>query len=112
MTVAIWCDKGEHPFSAKDPERQHFTKTAKRRYPSGNSYGNTVYSEVEEVTEEIDICGPCYNGTGVAALVIGKSETETLEEKNDDWQAGYDAAINRVTSATVTDYEPKHGSVR
>jgi hypothetical protein len=49
MSQAIWCDKGGHAFSAKDPDKEHYTST--RSVPNGNV--------VQQVTAELDICGPC-----------------------------------------------------
>lgn len=61
MSQALWCDKGDHAFSAKDPNKQHFTQTQTIEVPTGNSYGRTTYQAREEVTEELDICGPCWS---------------------------------------------------
>lgn len=69
MSTAIWCDTGKHAFSAKDPDRQHFTQTRQVRVQMGvgafHGQGITVeggrsYQERQEVTEELDVCGPCW----------------------------------------------------
>lgn len=60
MSEAKWCDKGDHPFSAKDPEKQHFVNTHEEPVLTGNSYGRATYQQREIVTEEMDICGPCW----------------------------------------------------
>lgn len=49
VSQAIWCDKGGHAFSAKDPDREHYTST--RNVQDGQI--------VKQVTAELDICGPC-----------------------------------------------------
>lgn len=61
MSTALWCDKGDHAFSAKDPFKQHFSQTQTVTVPTGNSYGRATYEERREVTEELDICGPCWS---------------------------------------------------
>lgn len=61
MSTALWCDKGDHAFSAKDPLKQHFSQTQTVTVPTGNNYGRTTYEERREVTEELDICGPCWS---------------------------------------------------
>lgn len=49
MSQAIWCDQGGHAFSAKDPDREHYTSS--RQVKEGNI--------VQQVTAELDICGEC-----------------------------------------------------
>lgn len=49
MSQALWCDKGGHAFSAKDPDREHYTST--RNVTNGNI--------TTQMTAELDICGPC-----------------------------------------------------
>lgn len=53
MSQALWCDKGAHAFSAKDPDREHYTST--RNVKDGNI--------VTQVTAELDICGACMRDT-------------------------------------------------
>ena len=53
MSQAIWCDKGDHAFSAKDPGREHYTST--RNVTEG--------SRVTQRTVEMDICGRCMSET-------------------------------------------------
>ena len=95
MSTAIWCDKGDHAFSAKDTERQHFTQTQLVTVPTGNSYGRTTYEERKEVTEELDICGPCWK-TGSPFSKDKPSEIEAAEEENalsetEMWRSKYEA---------------------
>ncbi len=45
MSQAIWCDPGDHAFSAKDPDAQQF----ERRYKDPDS-GDTI-------TDVINVCG-------------------------------------------------------
>lgn len=49
MSAALWCDKKGHAFSAKDPDREHYTST--RNVTNGNI--------TTQMTAELDICGPC-----------------------------------------------------
>lgn len=77
MSQALWCDKGGHAFSAKDPDKEHYTST--RSVPNGNL--------VQQVTAELDICGPCTkdvvlfeapqitSGVGVQDKVPGQVQT-------------------------------------
>jgi hypothetical protein len=63
MSTALWCDKGDHSFSAKDPDKQHFSQTQTVSVNTGNSYGRATYQDRQEITEELDICGPCWKKT-------------------------------------------------
>ena len=60
MSAALWCDKGNHAFSSKDEDKQHFIQSHTVKVPTGNSYGERTYQERREITEEVDICGPCW----------------------------------------------------
>jgi hypothetical protein len=85
MSNALWCDKGEHAFSAKDPEKQHFTKTQTVQVLTGNSYGNPTYQPRQEITEELDICGPCWkSGNDFSAKQINGPKKPTLEDLERD----------------------------
>ena len=67
--AALWCDIDDpetnlphsqvpgHPFSDKDVNRQHFSRTGSERVNTGNSYGNPTYQDREIVTAEMEICG-------------------------------------------------------
>lgn len=76
MSKALWCDVGNHAFSEKDPDKEHYTKTAKKKLMTGNSYGSPVYQEQEQATEEIDICGPC-----VAKQGLFQDQTDKVLER-------------------------------
>lgn len=108
MSGAIWCDKGEHAFSAKDPDKQHFTKTQSVDVMTGNSYGQPTYQPRQEIVEELDICGPCWkSGNDFAAKQINGPKdpaTKTLDEleKDDEqYRAGYEAAMEKVLAGKV-----------
>lgn len=102
MSQSLWCDKGDHAFSAKDENRQHFTQTQTVKFPTGNSYGRTTYEDRKEVTEELDICGPCWQ-TGSPfskdnpPAIQGYSEETIRAEKEAElseaemWRAKYEA---------------------
>jgi len=49
MSACLWCDAGEHPFSARDPESEVWKRKIK------TSDGQTV--EIDW-----DVCGPCKTG--------------------------------------------------
>lgn len=100
VSQALWCDKSDHAFSSKDPERQHFAQTQTVPVATGNSYGTPTYQDRMQVTEEIDICGPCWKSGGVMAeKAIPASPTlDDMQQYNDDWQAGYNAAIDHLTT--------------
>jgi len=50
MSAAVWCDMGEHAFSARNPGRKRRVETSIDPV-SG-----------EEITVQMDICGPCAVG--------------------------------------------------
>lgn len=52
MSEALWCDSGNHAFSAMDPDRQRFSQS---KMVKDDEYGGR-----KEVTTVLDICGPCY----------------------------------------------------
>lgn len=83
MSAALWCDSGEHAFSSKDPDKQHFTKQRAVKVPTGNSYGTTTYSDQREIVEEFDICGPCASSIGLFQGDTDKPKTKVLETKQD-----------------------------
>lgn len=74
MSQAIWCDKGAHAFSEKDEERQHFTQTRTVKLHTGNSYGNDTYQDRQQVTDEIDICGPCWKSANPFGAIQSEKE--------------------------------------
>lgn len=103
MSSVLWCDKGEHAFSVKDPDRRHFTQTATVEVPTGNSYGRTTYQQREEVTEELDICGPCYKSGNAfePRHEITTSETlDDMEENDEDYRRGFEAGVNHALYQT------------
>ena len=93
MSSALWCDKGDHAFSAKDPNKQHFSNTHTVSIPTGNSYGRVTYQERQEVTEELDICGPCWAKTNPFSP-DGKAAHELVADtQNEDYLRGYREGI-------------------
>jgi hypothetical protein len=95
MSGALWCDKGNHAFSMKDQNRQHFVNTHTVEVLTGNSYGNPTYQPRQEVTEEMDICGPHWleDNPFMAAepTAIEAAEAEAVESEADMWKAKYEA---------------------
>jgi hypothetical protein len=87
MSSALWCDKGEHAFSAKDLNRQHFTQTQTVTVNTGNSYGRPTYQDRQEVTEELDICGTCW----LKSNPFSAEETKPILEEN-----GYTKETNQT----------------
>lgn len=53
MSEAIWCDMGDHAFSANDPERHRLSES--KMVDSPDSYNGK-----KEVTTIVDVCGPCW----------------------------------------------------
>lgn len=51
VSQALWCDAGEHAFSARDPKRENWQRTMRNE-------------EGEEVTVPWDVCGECLQGAG------------------------------------------------
>lgn len=104
MSQAMWCDKGEHAFSAKDPDRQHFTKTATVEVPTGNSYGRATYQQREEITEQLDICGPCWKAGNDFSkrqperpeIPPEKATIEDLERDDTSYRAGFAAGQESI----------------
>jgi len=95
MSGVLWCDVGEHPFSMKDKNRQHFVNTHQVEVYTGNNYGNPNYQPRQEVTEEIDICGEHWmqnnpmKAPEVSAIDVAESEAE--ESAAEMWEAKYRA---------------------
>lgn len=53
MSVALWCDSGNHAFSSKDKDATKFTKETEKE----NRYGDIVTER-----EDFNICGPHSKG--------------------------------------------------
>lgn len=116
MSTALWCDKGDHAFSAKDPLKQHFSQTQTVTVPTGNNYGRATYEERREVTEELDICGPCWSKANPFSknnppAIQGYSEETIAAEKEAEvseaemWKARYEAEKARRDRV---DYRDNH----
>jgi hypothetical protein len=105
MSLVVWCDKGNHPFSGKDPNRQHFTQTKMVDVPTGNSYGQPTYQERQQVTSEMDICGPCWADENPFEPKE-KDAVPELELDSETWQAGFDAgeahALRKTNAKSTT----------
>jgi hypothetical protein len=95
MSGVLWCDKGEHPFSVKDVNKQHFVNTHTEPVLTGNSYGNPTYQQREQITEEIDICGPHWLNDNPFQTpetpAIEVAEAEAAESEAEMWKAKYEA---------------------
>lgn len=89
MSEVKWCDKGDHAFSAKDPGRQHFTQTQTVKVHTGNSYGNPTYQDQKEVTEELDICGPCWSKTNPFSPDSGPAKPLAAVPDDENYLRGY-----------------------
>jgi len=50
MSKALWCDPGQHAFSATDKGKTHFVSQEEIAMPWGEPKLETI---------EIDVCGPC-----------------------------------------------------
>lgn len=76
MSEALWCDRKEHPFSKKDPDRKHFTQS------TFDALGN------EEV-EELDFCGDCAKEmankrTVKAKTIVRRNIVKPSDDDDDD----------------------------
>jgi hypothetical protein len=95
VSTVLWCDKNNHPFSAKDKEKRHFVDTHEVEVLTGNSYGRPTYQDRQEVTEEIDICGPCWREENPFQArepdAIEMAEAEAEEADAAMWKAKYEA---------------------
>lgn len=98
MSTALWCDKGNHAFSSKDQFKRHFSSTHDVQVPTGNSYGQPTYQVRHEITEELDICGPCWEKTNPFSAdedapkeVEGPSKLDLLEKEKSDYERGFEA---------------------
>lgn len=49
MSQALWCDAGEHAFSARDPKREHWQRTLRG-------------DDGEEIQIPWDVCSQCLGG--------------------------------------------------
>lgn len=121
MSHALWCDYDDpatngiglvgHAFSDSDSDKQHYTKTRTVKINTGNSYGIATYQDRQEVTEEIDICGMHASGRAFSTKGIhAPDNTPTLadlEKENSNWQAGYEAAMERVLNNQASSYEER-----
>lgn len=71
MSQALWCDATEHPFSARDAERQRISIT--------------VFDDNgQEVLEARDFCGPCAKAAGLVKPKQGRYDalkTRILERQ-------------------------------
>lgn len=105
MSGTIWCDIDDpetnlphavgHPFSEKDINRQHFSRTGTERIHTGNSYGNPTYQDREIVTAEMDICG--YHWEKQNPFQPSKKEILAPEEEDptEEYLKGYREGILR-----------------
>lgn len=48
MSIALWCDAGNHAFSSKDPDAQEFTRTVKKKDRDGR---------IMMDQEDFNVCG-------------------------------------------------------
>lgn len=122
VSDAAWCNINDpetnaphqtgHAFDANDPNRQHMTKTQTVQVPTGNSYGQTMYQQRQEITETLDICGYHWgrqNPFQTEAIEGPKEKTsedsktlDELEDENNEWQAGYEAGIEHALRSKRT----------
>lgn len=54
MSLAKWCDQGNHPFSARDIKAEHWTR-------------NMAGPDGARVDVDWDVCGPCLENISAAA---------------------------------------------
>lgn len=95
MSQALWCDRGGHPFSGNDDDRQHFTQSRIVK-ASGNPLENRT-----QVTVEVDICGPCFAANNPFEPAP-KDSTRELETESKAYTEGYDAGVNHALRPSYT----------
>jgi hypothetical protein len=72
MSVALWCDAGEHAFSSKDPKKKVIIDVQEKE----NRYGDIV-----ETREEFNMCGPCQAKTGLFQGNTTKADEKAIQGK-------------------------------
>jgi hypothetical protein len=75
MSEVLWCDRGNHLFSANDPELKTWTER--------QSY---LEQQAGAKPARNDICGPCQvhtNGRDLVALLMPPKSKLTVEEIDD-----------------------------
>lgn len=80
-----------HSFPDSDPNRRHFEETKPIHRQTGNSYGQPVYQDQDEVTTIVEMCGYHWERVNPfrAATTPEKPKGEILaenEEYNRGWQ--------------------------
>ena len=116
MSASLWCDINDpetnvpnqigHSFSEKDPERQHFAQTQMVPIRTGDSFGRPTYQDREQVTDELDMCGYHWRKQNPFHAqnqpeIPAPPTLQDLEEKDNEWRAGYDAAMEKILSGKV-----------
>jgi hypothetical protein len=111
MSQTLWCDIDDpetnaphqmgHCFPAKDMDRKHFAQTQMVPTRTGDSYGRSTYQDREEITDELDMCGYHWRKQNPfhaanTPEIPAPPTLEDLEERDNEWRAGYDAAMNKV----------------
>lgn len=93
MSQALWCNKGMHSFSADDPDKQHFTQTRTVKVSTLDTSGRSMFAPRTEVTEELDICGPCWEKQNMfqPAGEIEEAERKSDKSEAEMWKAKYEA---------------------
>lgn len=69
MSNALWCDMGDHAFSANDPNKRKFSQT--EEVPDPRYEGET-----KEVTTVMDVCGACFSVRNPFQNPASKAETQ------------------------------------
>lgn len=88
MSSALWCDRGEHAFSARDIKRTRITQT-------------TVDPDSgQEVNVPMDICGPCSDNftlrKPVAAIQSVPAQTSQPAPSYQGGDGAHDVSQDRI----------------
>lgn len=117
MAKVLWCNVNDpetnyvhqigHPFSADDPDQKNYAQTEMVDVTVGDNYGRPMRQKREEVTEEFQMCGYHFNKSNPfknspKELGNGQATLDDLEKRNNEWQAGYDAAMERILNRPMT----------
>jgi hypothetical protein len=87
VSEMLWCDRGNHPFSANDPGRTVFTEQV-----------NFVDAQAGKHATRVDTCGPCNKGQGLTDIV-----RELMAPKKNGETARTPAEV-----AKARGYDPKY----
>lgn len=100
MTQVLWCNTDDpetnaphqigHSFPDSDPDRRKFEETKVITLKTGNSYGNPVYQDHDEVTTTINMCG--YHWSKLDPFRAQATPKAEILAKNESYNQGWEDA--------------------